>query len=234
MPSGFFAHFHRLVNALLVRGGAAAANRWSRVRPPRILTSSAATNVSPGATTSRRWPIMTSPSPPIRACPGCITMRHPAVAEGLRARAGGLDRAIKFNPRFVEAYVDQAARATNSATYGAFNDSQQGDRTRLAARPRLEQPRPGARPEGRPCGCARRFRPRRQARPAPRRDVQPPWRGALQARRSCGAISDQMQALELKPDFAEAFSDRGAARQLKGDMDGALADYHEAIAPRPA
>jgi tetratricopeptide (TPR) repeat protein len=41
------------------------------------------------------------------------------------------------------------------------------------------------------------------------------------------------RAIKLKPDFQEAWSDRGAARQFKGDFDGALADYNLAIKLNP-
>jgi tetratricopeptide (TPR) repeat protein len=37
------------------------------------------------------------------------------------------------------------------------------------------------------------------------------------------------EAIRLKPDFAEAFSNRGVARQAKGDLEGALQDCNEAI-----
>src|SRR4029450_5872816 len=37
------------------------------------------------------------------------------------------------------------------------------------------------------------------------------------------------EAIRLKPEFAEAFNNRGAARREKGDLDGALEDYTEAI-----
>ena len=41
------------------------------------------------------------------------------------------------------------------------------------------------------------------------------------------------EAIRLKPDFAEAFYNRGVARKDKGDLDGALADYNEAIRLQP-
>ena len=37
------------------------------------------------------------------------------------------------------------------------------------------------------------------------------------------------EAIRLKPDDAEAFYNRGGARRDKGDVDGALQDYSEAI-----
>ena len=37
------------------------------------------------------------------------------------------------------------------------------------------------------------------------------------------------QAIRLKPDYAEAFNNRGIARYNKGDFDGAIKDYEEAI-----
>src|SRR5215470_19571508 len=41
------------------------------------------------------------------------------------------------------------------------------------------------------------------------------------------------EALRLKPEFAEAYNNRGNARGDKGDLDGALADYAEAIRLKP-
>ena len=43
------------------------------------------------------------------------------------------------------------------------------------------------------------------------------------------AIEDYNEALRLKPDFAQAFSDRGAAWYFKGEYSKAIADYDEAI-----
>jgi tetratricopeptide (TPR) repeat protein len=37
------------------------------------------------------------------------------------------------------------------------------------------------------------------------------------------------QAIRLNPNFVEAFTNRGSARKLKGDLEGALQDYIEAI-----
>jgi tetratricopeptide (TPR) repeat protein len=37
------------------------------------------------------------------------------------------------------------------------------------------------------------------------------------------------EALRLKPDYAEVFNNRALARRDKGDLDGALADYNEAL-----
>ena len=37
------------------------------------------------------------------------------------------------------------------------------------------------------------------------------------------------QAIQLKPDYAFAFNNRGVARSAKGDLEGALQDYNEAI-----
>jgi hypothetical protein len=36
------------------------------------------------------------------------------------------------------------------------------------------------------------------------------------------------EALRLKPDYAEAFNNRGVARRAKGDEAGALQDFAEA------
>jgi tetratricopeptide (TPR) repeat protein len=41
------------------------------------------------------------------------------------------------------------------------------------------------------------------------------------------------QAIRLKPDYVEAYNNRGGARRNKGDMEGALADYTEAIRLKP-
>ena len=41
------------------------------------------------------------------------------------------------------------------------------------------------------------------------------------------------EAIRLKPDYAEAFNNRGNARYAKGDLEGALQDYDEAIRLKP-
>jgi tetratricopeptide (TPR) repeat protein len=41
------------------------------------------------------------------------------------------------------------------------------------------------------------------------------------------------EAIRLKPDFADAYYNRGIARVAKGDLDGALKDYTEAIRLKP-
>jgi len=41
------------------------------------------------------------------------------------------------------------------------------------------------------------------------------------------------EALRLKPDYADAFNNRGVARRDKGDLDGALQDFTEAIRLKP-
>jgi tetratricopeptide (TPR) repeat protein len=41
------------------------------------------------------------------------------------------------------------------------------------------------------------------------------------------------EAIRLKPDFAEAFYNRGLARQAKGDLEGELQDYNDAIRLKP-
>ena len=47
------------------------------------------------------------------------------------------------------------------------------------------------------------------------------------------AIADYTTAIQLKPDYAEAYNDRGFAYYLKGDAERAIADYTQAIALRP-
>ncbi len=47
------------------------------------------------------------------------------------------------------------------------------------------------------------------------------------------AIADYTTAIELKPDYAEAYNDRGFAYYLKGDAERAIADYTRAIELRP-
>jgi tetratricopeptide (TPR) repeat protein len=41
------------------------------------------------------------------------------------------------------------------------------------------------------------------------------------------------EAIRLKPDYADAFLNRGVARRDKGDLDGAIADYDEGIRLKP-
>ena len=47
------------------------------------------------------------------------------------------------------------------------------------------------------------------------------------------AIADYSTAIRLKPDYAEAYNDRGFAYYLKGDPEHAIADYTRAIELRP-
>jgi tetratricopeptide (TPR) repeat protein len=47
------------------------------------------------------------------------------------------------------------------------------------------------------------------------------------------AIDDYTKAIELRPDYAEAYNDRGFAYYLKGDYPRAIADYTRAIELRP-
>ena len=47
------------------------------------------------------------------------------------------------------------------------------------------------------------------------------------------AIADYNTAIQLKPDYAEAYNNRGFAYYLKGDAERAIADYTRAIALRP-
>ncbi len=44
-----------------------------------------------------------------------------------------------------------------------------------------------------------------------------------------GALQDYNEAIRLKPDYADAFYNRGLARSAKGDAEGALQDHNEAI-----
>ena len=47
------------------------------------------------------------------------------------------------------------------------------------------------------------------------------------------AIADYTTAIQLKPDYAEAYNDRGFAYYLKGEGERAIADYTRAIELRP-
>jgi len=47
------------------------------------------------------------------------------------------------------------------------------------------------------------------------------------------AIADYTKAIELRPDYAEAYEYRGLAKSMKGDIKGAIADYTKAIECRP-
>lgn len=48
-----------------------------------------------------------------------------------------------------------------------------------------------------------------------------------------GAVADFGKAIELKPDFANAYSFRSAARMAQGDLDGAIADYSKVVELKP-
>ena len=43
------------------------------------------------------------------------------------------------------------------------------------------------------------------------------------------AISDYDRAIQLKPDYAEAYNNRGSAYAYKGDLDRAINDWNQAI-----
>ena len=47
------------------------------------------------------------------------------------------------------------------------------------------------------------------------------------------AITNYSEAIRLRPDFAEAFNNRGYAYYHKGDWDKAIIDYNEAIRLKP-
>ena len=47
------------------------------------------------------------------------------------------------------------------------------------------------------------------------------------------AIAYYTQAIELKPDFLQAYSNRGAAYAEKGEFDKALKDFTKAIQLKP-
>ena len=48
-----------------------------------------------------------------------------------------------------------------------------------------------------------------------------------------GSIADHTKAIELKPDLAAAYNNRGNAKRAKGDLNGAIADYNKAIQLQP-
>ena len=48
-----------------------------------------------------------------------------------------------------------------------------------------------------------------------------------------GAIADYTAAINLKPDYAEAYYDRGNAKDGLGDYQGAVADFTKAIELNP-
>src|ERR1035441_3210365 len=54
---------------------------------------------------------------------------------------------------------------------------------------------------------------------------------------AAAAIDEQLrfysEAIRLKPDYADAFVNRGIARRAKGDVEGALQDFNEAIRLKP-
>ena len=47
------------------------------------------------------------------------------------------------------------------------------------------------------------------------------------------AIADYTEAIRIKPDYAEAYRNRGVAYAEKGEYDRAIADYTEAIRLKP-
>jgi len=53
------------------------------------------------------------------------------------------------------------------------------------------------------------------------------------ARQHDRAIADYTTAIQLKPDYAEAYNDRGFAYYLKGNGERAIADFTRAIELRP-
>ena len=49
-----------------------------------------------------------------------------------------------------------------------------------------------------------------------------------------GLIADYGRAVQLDPDYAEAYNDRAFVKNSTGDTDGALADYSRAIELKPS
>src|ERR1039458_7799124 len=49
-----------------------------------------------------------------------------------------------------------------------------------------------------------------------------------------GAMADYTKAIELKPDYAKAYSNRGLVKRGKGDLDGASADFNKTIELNPS
>jgi tetratricopeptide (TPR) repeat protein len=47
------------------------------------------------------------------------------------------------------------------------------------------------------------------------------------------ALRCYSEAIRLKPDFADAFNNRGITRRRKGNLDGAIEDHNEAIWRNP-
>ncbi len=47
------------------------------------------------------------------------------------------------------------------------------------------------------------------------------------------ALAEYDEAIRLKPDFAEAYYNRGLAREHNNDLQAALADYDKFISLRP-
>ena len=46
-------------------------------------------------------------------------------------------------------------------------------------------------------------------------------------------MRDYNRAIELKPDYANAFNNRGIVKDNSGDYEGALRDYNRAIELKP-
>ena len=51
---------------------------------------------------------------------------------------------------------------------------------------------------------------------------------------AAAAISDYDRALQLRPDYAEAFANRATARQSSGDLTGAVLDLESALRVAPS
>ena len=49
-----------------------------------------------------------------------------------------------------------------------------------------------------------------------------------------GALDDYNKAIEINPQYAKAFNNRGIAKHDLGDKQGALEDYNKAIELNPA
>ena len=155
-------------------------------------------------------------------------------AEDLEGSVSAYDRAIRLNPRYVEAYINRGIAKNNMGRHAdAIADHDEAVRLK----PNLAEAytnRGNVKSEmGRHADAIADYDEAIR--------LKPDYAGAYTSRgnvknamgRHADAIADHDEAIRLKPDYAEAYINRGIAKKNMGLHTDAIADYDEAIRLKP-